>query len=168
MFPRQMGALLFIGAWVLLGLAVLFVAMSGGPRGARAALYGPGKGVRRATAIGVTVVFVVMGIAIPAAVIAGNERDDEAGRARIELNASQKHGRELFGQTCQQCHVLAASDAVGRVGPNLDEMRPPRALVLDAILNGRVRGQGTMPAGLYTGQDARDVAAYVAAVAGRE
>ena len=38
--------------------------------------------------------------------------------------------------------------------------------MLDAIINGRARGVGRMPAGLYSGQDAQDVAAYVAKVAG--
>ena len=163
-----MAALLFIGFWVLLGLAAVFIGMSGGPRGARARLYGESKGARRTTAIIITVVFVGMGIAIPTVVIAGNEDDNEAGAARVQLTTSQEKGRELFGQVCQQCHVLAASDAVGRVGPDLDTLKPPKALVLDAILDGRARGAGTMPAGLYTGQDAEDVASYVAAVAGKE
>jgi mono/diheme cytochrome c family protein len=161
-------ALLFIGAWVLLGLGVVFVAMSGGPRGAREALYGSSRGARRASAIGITLVFVVMGIAVPAAVIAGNEDEQKAGAARVRLTASQERGRELFGQVCQQCHVLAAANAVGQTGPDLDKLKPPKALVLDAILKGRTRGAGTMPAGLYTGRDARDVADFVAAVAGRQ
>jgi mono/diheme cytochrome c family protein len=163
-----MAALLFIGAWVLLGLAVLFIAMSGGPRGARQALYGEGRGTRRTIAIAITLVFVGMGVAVPAAVIAGNEKDDEAGAARVQLTPAQERGRELFGQVCQQCHVLAAANAVGRVGPDLDKLKPPKQLILDAVVNGRVRGQGTMPAGLYTGRDAEDVADFVAAVAGHQ
>jgi mono/diheme cytochrome c family protein len=163
-----MGALLFIGAWVLLGLTVLFVAMSGGPRGAREALYGSSRGARRSTAIVITAVFVVMGIAVPAAVIAGNHGEKKAGSARVNLTASQKRGRELFGTVCQQCHTLAEANAVGQVGPNLDKLKPPKALVLDAVLHGRARGAGTMPAGLYTGRDAQDVAAFVSAVAGRQ
>jgi mono/diheme cytochrome c family protein len=163
-----MGALLFIGAWVLLGLGVLFVAMSGGPRGARERLYGTSRGARRATAIAVTFVFVVMGVAIPGAVIAGNEDDEQAGAARVRLTDAQERGREKFGSVCQQCHVLAAANAVGQTGPDLDRLKPPKALVLDAILKGRVRGAGTMPAGLYTGRDAEDVADFVAAVAGRQ
>jgi mono/diheme cytochrome c family protein len=163
-----MGALLFIGFWVLLGLTALFIGMSGGPRGARARLYGESKGARRTTAIVITIVFVGMGIAIPAVVIAGNEDDNQAGAARVQLTKPQEKGRELFGQVCQQCHTLAASDAVGRVGPNLDTLKPPKSIVLDAVLNGRARGAGTMPAGLYTGKDADDVASYVAAVAGKQ
>lgn len=163
-----MAALLFIGTWVLLGLAVVFIGLSGGPRGARTRVYGQKKGARRATALVITAIFVGMGVAIPAVVIAGNENKDQAGAARVQLTSQQEKGRELFGQVCQQCHTLAASDAVGKVGPNLDKLKPPRPLILDAVTNGRQRGAGTMPAGLYTGQDAQDVAAYVAAVAGKQ
>ena len=56
-----------------------------------------------------------------------------------------------------------ASNAVGKVGPNLDALRPPKVLVIDAIKKGRAQGRGQMPAGLVDGQDAQDVAAYVAA-----
>jgi len=163
-----MAALLFIGIWVALGLIAFFIGVSGGPGGARARLYGTGKGARRTTAIVITVIFIGMGVAIPAVVIAGNHNDDQAGAARVKLTANEEKGRELFGQVCQQCHTLAASDAVGKVGPNLDQLKPPKSLVLDAELHGRARGAGTMPAGLYTGQDAQDVAAYVAAVAGKQ
>ena len=163
-----MAALLFIGIWVVLGLTAFILGVSGGPGGARARLYGTGKGARRTAAIIITIVFVGMGIAVPAVVIAGNHDDDKAGAARVKLTSNEDHGRELFGQICQQCHTLAASDAVGRVGPNLDQLKPPKALVLDAVLNGRQRGAGTMPAGLYTGKDAEDVASYVAAVAGKQ
>ena len=72
----------------------------------------------------------------------------------------------MFAEKCSTCHTLAASNAVGRVGPNLDNLRPPKGLVLDAIKNGRARGQGQMPAGLIDGSDAQDVAAYIAATAG--
>jgi mono/diheme cytochrome c family protein len=163
-----MAALLFIGIWVALGLTAFFIGVSGGPGGARARLYGTGKGARRTTAVLITVIFVGMGIAIPAVVIAGNHHNDEAGAARVQLNSHEEKGRELFGQICQQCHTLAASDAVGKVGPNLDKLKPPKSLVVDAVINGRAQGAGTMPAGLYTGQDAQDVAAYVAAVAGKQ
>jgi mono/diheme cytochrome c family protein len=53
------------------------------------------------------------------------------------------------------------------VGPNLDVLRPPPALTVNAIQQGRARGQGQMPAGLLAGEDAENVANYIAAVAGR-
>ena len=163
-----MGALLFIGAWVLLGLVVFFIAVSGAPRGARERLYGQTRGARRTITLAITAVFLVMGVAVPALVIAGNERVDEAGRARVRLTAAQERGRELFGRSCNQCHQLAAANTVGTLGPDLDKLKPPRRLVLDAIVNGRLRGQGRMPAQLLRGRDARDVADFVAAVAGRQ
>jgi mono/diheme cytochrome c family protein len=82
------------------------------------------------------------------------------------LTEAEKHGRELFGLRCANCHTLKAANAIGRVGPNLDDLRPPRELVLDAIQNGRARGNGQMAADLYTGQDAEDVAAFVAKATG--
>ncbi|WP_326924500.1 c-type cytochrome [Capillimicrobium parvum] len=85
----------------------------------------------------------------------------------MDLTNAQAHGRELFTHNCATCHTLAASNAVGLVGPNLDNLRPNEALVLNAIHQGRARGQGQMPANLVTAQDAKDVAAYVSAVAGR-
>jgi len=39
--------------------------------------------------------------------------------------------------------------------------------VLNAILEGRARGLGQMPAQLYQGREAEEVADFVAAVAGR-
>jgi len=76
-------------------------------------------------------------------------------------------GRELFARTCGTCHTLKGAATTGRVGPNLDQLRPPSALVLNAIEQGRARGAGQMPAALYDGTDARDVASFVAKVAGR-
>jgi mono/diheme cytochrome c family protein len=162
-------ALAFIGIWIAVGIVIVLIALGGGPRGARARLLeARSRPARRALGLVIAAIYLGLGIAIPAVVIAGNKERDEADNARVKLSASEDHGRELFGQICQQCHTLAASDAVGKVGPNLDKLKPPKSLVLDAVLHGRARGAGTMPAGLYTGQDAQDVAAYVAAVAGKQ
>ena len=56
---------------------------------------------------------------------------------------------------------------MAQVGPNLDNLRPPEKLVLDAIHNGRARGNGQMAADLVEGEDADDVAAYVAKAVGQ-
>jgi mono/diheme cytochrome c family protein len=162
-------AVAFIGIWIAIGLAIFLVALGGGPRRAREQMLSlRTRPARRAFAIVIAAVYVGLGVAIPAVVIAGNHNADQAGQARIKLTPSQEHGRELFGRICQQCHTLAEANAVGKVGPNLDTLKPPKALVLDAILNGRARGAGRMPAGLYQGKDAQDVASFVAAVAGRQ
>jgi cytochrome c553 len=154
--------------WVVAGLAVFLFAM----RATRKPDV-PGerrrepKAVRQAFALSMVVLFVGFGLAIPAvALIADSKAEDEV-RGGVDLTNAQVHGRELFTHNCATCHTLAASNAVGVVGPNLDVLRPNEALVLNAIQQGRARGQGQMPAKLVTGQDAKDVASYVAAVAGR-
>ena len=55
---------------------------------------------------------------------------------------------------------------MGKVGPNLDQLHPAKAIILNAIATGRARGNGQMPAGLVVGEDAQNVANYVSAVAG--
>ena len=107
-------------------------------------------------------------MAVPAAVIAANKDNKSIAHAGINnLTANQKHGEELFGRRCSLCHTLKASNAVARVGPNLDDLQPSEKLVQDAILKGRAQGNGQMPAQIYSGQDALDVASYVSAVAGK-
>jgi len=84
----------------------------------------------------------------------------------VKLTQAEAHGQALFGETCVLCHTLAASHASGSIGPNLDQVRPNRALVLLAIERGFTSPTGVMPAGLYSGADAEDIAAYVARAAG--
>jgi len=71
--------------------------------------------------------------------------------------------KATFAKTCGACHTLANAGTKGTVGPNLDQLKPDEATVEHQIAN----GGGPMPAKLLTGQDAKDVAAYVAAVAGK-
>jgi mono/diheme cytochrome c family protein len=68
-----------------------------------------------------------------------------------------------FATTCGGCHTLKDAATSGTVGPNLDQLKPDEATVEHQIMT----GGGPMPAGLLKGQDAKDVAAYVAAVAGK-
>jgi mono/diheme cytochrome c family protein len=161
-------------AWVLLGLSVFFVAMRGGPRGARQALHTESRASRRTVTLGVLVLF-AFGLAVPTIVLAFNG-DDKASVAvgGVHLNAGEQTGRELFSKSCAVCHTLAATKSVGEIGPNLDtrvgaDISTPagrKALVLSAILEGRARGLGQMPALLYQGKEAEDIANFVAAVAG--
>lgn len=155
-----------IGFWLILGFGVVFVALRGGPRGAREALYSQSRLGTRAVWVGI-VVLVAFGISVPALVLAFNgAHRASAAPGGVHLNASEVRGRTLFARACATCHTLHAANAVGRVGPNLDVLRPPKALIIDAIANGRARGRGQMPALLYQGRDAEDVANFVAAVAG--
>lgn len=87
-------------------------------------------------------------------------------------------GKQLFVTKCGACHTLSHANTTGTVGPNLDDaFRQDRA---DGIKSASIQGLvdfwiqfpnanpnsgAVMPAGLYKGQKAQDVAAYVAAVA---
>jgi mono/diheme cytochrome c family protein len=162
-----MSTLVFVLVFILLGLGVLFVAMSGGPGGIGSVLHSQTRGSRRFATFAFVVALVVLGVAIPAAVIAATKDNNDIPHASIQnLTANEERGRELFGQRCSLCHTLKASNAVAQVGPNLDQLSPPKSLVLNTILHGRSNGNGQMPAQLYVGQDAEDVAEYVARAAG--
>jgi hypothetical protein len=52
------------------------------------------------------------------------------------------------------------------VGDQISTTSGRRALLLNAIEEGRARGLGQMPAMLYQGREAQEVAEFVAAVAG--
>jgi mono/diheme cytochrome c family protein len=163
----MIAAVIFVLAFLVLGLSVLFFAFSG-RGGARTRRGAPSRAGRRFVAVMVTIVIIALGVAVPLAigVVNGNDHAKNAPGG-VDLNAAQTSGRAVFGKYCSTCHTLKASNAVGKVGPNLDVLHPPKGLILNAIAKGRARGQGQMPAGLVDGQDAQDVAAYVAAVAGR-
>ena len=162
-----MTTLIFVLVWVLLGLGLLFIALSGGPGGAAAQLMSQSRGSRRVAIVLFAIIFVVLGAVVPAAVVSAIANKDDIPEANVSnLTESEKHGRELFGLRCANCHTLEAANAIAQVGPNLDQIRPPKALVLDAIENGRASGNGQMAGGLYTGEDAEDVAAFVAKAVG--
>ena len=169
---------LFLGFWVVLALALVFVAVRGGPGGARAALQTQSRGGRRT----IWTIFIVLyggfGIALPIIFLSGNHARASAQVGDVKLSKADKHGRVLFGVNCAVCHTLSAANAQGKVGPNLDTLRPPKSLVLNTIANGCVQnppanspqaclGFGTMPSGLLQGKDADDVADFVSKVAGK-
>lgn len=157
---------LFVLFFLALGLSVVLVAMRSGSKGP--VLDSSRKGSRRAVAWLLALSILAFVVAIPLAVVLDNNRNAEAKAGPLRLTKKEQRGREVFNQNCTQCHVLAASNGVQQVGPNLDELRPPKALVLDAIAKGRARGQGQMPSQVVTGPEAEAVAAYVAKVAGRQ
>ena len=68
------------------------------------------------------------------------------------------HGRKVFVVNCAGCHGIQAQ---GDVGPSLHGTGLTAAEIEAIVASGR----GVMPAGLVTGQDAADVAAYVASLA---
>lgn len=165
----------FIAFWVVLGLAVFFIAMGQGPRGAREQLLHTQSRAGQRAVLGVVVLVFAFGLVVPALVLAFNGADKASVAAGgVHLNAEQQHGRYLFSQSCALCHTLDGAKSDGMIGPNLDRRLGEqiatesgrRQLVLSAIAEGRARGLGQMPAQLYVGRDAEAVASFVAAVAG--
>ncbi len=88
------------------------------------------------------------------------------------------HGKELFLKTtskgsCASCHTLADAKSTGTLGPNLDDaFSSDKAQGFsEQTMADIVRGQiaypeEPMPANIYRGQDARDIALYVAKCSG--
>jgi cytochrome c553 len=157
----------FLVPFVLLGVAVVFIAFQGGPGAAREAYLTRGGRLFR---VAIPVIYVVAGLGVPALILANKEETaGGVGALRSEaLTADTERGKNLFRQQCASCHSLAAVNARGVTGPNLDrigEVTPDR--ILNAIKNGGT-GQDRMPSGLLEGEEARDVAKYVAEVAGRD
>ena len=161
-------ALGFVALFLLIGLTVFFVAFRGGPKGPPPSAADRRRRMGKPFLLLIAVASLGFGIAIPALVLSHNA-DDQADAAvgGVKLTAAEEHGREAFKERCATCHTLDDAGAVGMVGPDLDNLRPAAALTLDAINKGRARGQGQMPAQLVTGDEAQDVANYVAKVAGR-
>lgn len=161
-----MSTLAFVLFWVLLAAALLFLAFRT-TRGRAATSAVRARQLPRSWILGFVVVTVVFGLVIPAVVIVSmNQRTDIPGLNVSGLTEQERHGQELFGQRCSNCHTLAAANASAAVGPNLDELRPPKGLVLNAIEEGRSRGNGQMAADLVEGEDAEAVAAFVAKATG--
>jgi mono/diheme cytochrome c family protein len=161
-----MSTLVFVLVFVLLGLGVLFVAMSGGPGGIGSVMHAQTRGSRRFATVAFVACLLVLGIGVPAAVIAATKDSTDVPQAGIHLTSAEERGRQLFGERCSLCHSLKAANAVAQVGPDLDQLQPNEALVLDTIKHGRSNGNGQMAANLYTGQDAVDVAKFVAKAVG--
>lgn len=84
-------------------------------------------------------------------------------------------GEQTFAQLCASCHTLeAAGTPPSQIGPNLDDgFRASRqAGISEEQYAGVIQrwikiAQKPMPRDLVVGDDARDVAAYIASVAGR-
>ena len=79
-------------------------------------------------------------------------------------NASAE-GKQVFTQNCGGCHTLKDAGTTGSVGPNLDELKPPKATVVRQVNN----GGGPMPAfkGKLTTAQIDAVSTYVSTVAGQ-
>jgi mono/diheme cytochrome c family protein len=119
-------------------------------------------------------VFLILGASIVAAAVVA-----ACGTERISVPkqpANIYHGAYLFSERCSGCHTLSyaathgsasnVSTAQPNNGPNFDvRCERPVTRVLYAIENGGFSG-AIMPQNVVIGQDARDVAEFVAKYAG--
>ncbi len=73
-------------------------------------------------------------------------------------------GKAVFTENCAGCHTLAAADATGQVGPNLDDLKPDDGTVVHQVEN----GGGSMPAfkDQLSDDEIKAVAAFVSSNAG--
>ena len=85
---------------------------------------------------------------------------DGATTGDDEAQGDAEAGAQVWAQAgCGGCHVLAAANSSGSVGPNLDEASPS----FDKVVEQVTEGSGLMPSfkDQLSEQEIRDVAAYV-------
>jgi mono/diheme cytochrome c family protein len=109
--------------------------------------------------------FVAFAVAVPYWAIS-KEGDEDASPEKVA--ASDEGAKLVFATNCGSCHTLARAGTDGVVGPNLDDLLGDvpgqQERVLAAI---EIGVQGRMPAGILEGQQAEEVADFVARVAGQ-
>lgn len=114
---------------------------------------------------GIVVVF--FGLLLPYWAIS-KEGGESASPEKVA--ASDQEAKELFQTNCGACHTLARAGTDGIVGPDLDDLlgqgtpEANKQRVQTAIENGV---DGRMPAGILQGENAEQVADFVARVAGQ-
>ncbi len=112
--------------------------------------------------------------AVPAALAAAAIAFAGCSNGGSSQSADLVNGKQLFVAKCGSCHTLARAGTKGVVGPNLDDAfrvgrsegwgeDSIRGVVYAQTLNPGI-GLG-MPAKIVEGEDAQDVAAYVASAA---
>ncbi|MDA8069203.1 MAG: cytochrome c [Actinomycetota bacterium] len=171
-----------MGVVIIVAAAVLVLAVGVAYGATRARASGRASGSTSVSTPPLTaalvLVYLGVGIIVPVLLVFGNRRSSTIQAGGVKLTAAMQVGRQLFAEHCAVCHTLAAANAVGQVGPNLDNLRPSEALVLRILANGCLQkpvdassgetclGYGTMQADIVEGTQAKDVAEFVARVAG--
>jgi mono/diheme cytochrome c family protein len=110
--------------------------------------------------------------------------DGDAARGAQEIPSGLKEGQSLFQTNCGTCHTLYAAGTDGNFGPDLDELLAPsgppegegaestikgvKKRVLNAVDHGvdSTTTAGRMPPGILNGEQAEEVAEFVATTAG--
>jgi mono/diheme cytochrome c family protein len=107
--------------------------------------------------------------------------DGDAARGAQEVPADLAEGQELFQTNCGNCHTLYAAGTDGNFAPDLDELLAPtgpaasssevkaiKKRALNALEHGvdSTTTPGRMPPEILTGEQAEEVAEFVAHTAG--
>jgi cytochrome c551 len=175
----MLAVVLFVAFWVVVAGGLFIVAHRGGLSASHPRRERPARRRHPVANTVLVLVYIGFGLVLPAVLIIGNRDRSSAEVGGLTLTANEKVGRQLFGQHCAVCHTLAAANAVGKVGPNLDTLRPSETLILHTIAHGCLQkplisgspqtclGYGTMPAGIVAGIQAQQVAEFIAHVAGQ-
>ena len=127
--------------------------------------------------------FVIFGIFAAVCVLVipyfalAKEGDEDA--ATVQVEPQDQNAKELFAANCGRCHTLAAAGTEGVVGPDLDALLVTGGInaatqyegiytrVLQAVTCGLRGNIGQMPRGILEGENAKDVAQFVAAYGGQ-
>jgi mono/diheme cytochrome c family protein len=125
------------------------------------------------------VLLFVLAVVIPWLAFRGS---GDANTGAEKVPAHLKAGQALFETNCGTCHTLYAAGTDGNYGPNLDELLAPtgpaepgdtktiegiESRVVNAEKNGvDSNTPGRMPAGILNEQQQKEVAEFVAPVAG--
>src|SRR5438034_56776 len=92
----------------------------------------------------------------------GSKKSSSAAK---QISASGSPGEKIFlSAGCSGCHTLAVADAKGKIGPNLDELRPNQQRIELQLRNGG-RGMPSFKNKLSAAQ-IQQVAGFVATTAG--
>ena len=160
----------FLVPWILVGIGVIFAAFSGGPGRARQAYLTRGS---RFFQVSMLVIYLGIGVAVPAIILSARS-DAQGATSQLQTKSAStsfQSGKTLFRQTCASCHTLAAVNARGVTGPDLDRIGLSNTQASVKRIENAIRiggtGQMRMPSGLLQGQNALAVARFVAAVAGQ-
>jgi cytochrome c551/c552 len=93
----------------------------------------------------------------------GGSSGGSSGPSSSSGGGNAANGKALFtSKTCSGCHsVVAGTPSPFAAAPNLAELNASGALTSAKILNQIANPAPPMPAGLASGQDADDLAAYI-------
>ena len=107
---------------------------------------------------------------MPANLVKGSDADAVAAYVASVAGVPGKggkltSGKDIFAANCGSCHTLADAGTTGKVGPNLDQLKPALARVERQVIH----GGAVMPAfkGKLSPAQIKAVAKYVSSVAGK-